>query len=107
MMADVAAISNPGAGAARCGRAPSDSRTYGGEQLLVQEAARAQGFGSAAIEVGTSPSNRSRRTTTSPMPQLREELHKQGMSLAAYRKTPNARSCAIGSSTLPWAPRSA
>jgi peptidyl-prolyl cis-trans isomerase SurA len=85
MMADIAAISNPGQRAARASAVRRQIlERMVDEQLLVQEAADLK------ISISSEEVDRSieqiKKDYGLDDAQLREELHKQGMSLATYRQ---------------------
>ena len=85
MMADVAAISNPGQRAARAAAVRRQTLEHMvDEQLLVQEAAELKvSVSSDEVDKSIEQIKKDYNLTDA---QLREELHKQGMSLAAYRQ---------------------
>jgi len=85
MMADVAAISNPGQRAARAAAVRRQTLEHMvDKQLLVQEAAELKvSVSSDEVDKSIEQIKKDYNLTDA---QLREELHKQGMSLAAYRQ---------------------
>ncbi|HJX64018.1 MAG TPA: peptidylprolyl isomerase [Polyangia bacterium] len=85
MMADVAAISNPGQRAARAAAVRRQIlERMVDEQLLVQEAADLKvSVSSEEVDKSIEQIKKDYNLTDA---QLREELHKQGMTLAAYRQ---------------------
>lgn len=85
MMADVAAISNPGQRAARAAAVRRQIlERMVDEQLLVQEAADLKvSVSSEEVDKSIEQIKKDYNLTDA---QLREELHKQGMSLAVYRQ---------------------
>ena len=85
MMADVAAISNPGQRAARAAAVRRQTLEHMvDEQLLVQEAAELKvSVSSDEVDKSIEQIKKDYNLTDA---QLRDELHKQGMNLATYRQ---------------------